>query len=279
MLRAAGMASLMFLANLPSASAQQPPAGRFRWQPGAVLTYRVEHRTTVTETVGGTKLETSSRLNLVKRWQVLSVDTAGTATLKMSLAALRTEQTRPEGGVILFDSDAPDKSTPPELKEQMAPLVGKPLAVLRVDNRGVVVEVKDSQFGPASRFESEPPFVVTFGNVAPAAGAVWERNYAVTLDPPQSTGEKYEAVQKYGCQTVAGNLATIALTTQFKKVPESALDRVPLIQRQPRGEVVFDLANGRMHSANLRIEEELQNHQGPGSSYRCVSSYTEQYGN
>ena len=54
-----------------------------------------------------------------------------------------------------------------------------------------------------------------------------------------------------------GNLATVALSTQFKKTPESALDRVPLIQKQPQGEVVFDLANGRMHSANLRIEEEL----------------------
>jgi hypothetical protein len=278
MLRAAGVASLVFLANLPSVSAQQPPAGRFRWQPGAVLTYRIEHRTTVTEIVGGTKLETSSRLNLMRRWQVLSVDTAGTATLQMSLAALRMEQIKPGGGVMLFDSSAPDKSTP-ELKEYMARLVGKPLAVLRVDNRGVVVEVKDCQFGPASQFESEPPFVVTLGAVAPAAGAVWERNYAVTLDPPQGTGEKYEAVQKYGCQSVAGNLATIALSTDFKKAPESALDRVPLIQRQPRGEVVFDLANGRLHSANLRIEEELQNHQGAGSSYRCVSSYTEQYVN
>ena len=56
-----------------------------------------------------------------------------------------------------------------------------------------------------------------------------------------------------------------------------ALDRVPLIQRQPQGEVVFDLANGRMHSATLCIDEALQNHQGAESSYRCVSSYTEQY--
>jgi hypothetical protein len=276
MLRAAGVASLVLLFNLSAASAQQAPAGRFVWRPGAVLTYRVEHRTAVTEIAGGNKLETSSRLNLVKRWQVLSVDTAGTATVQMSLAALRTEQTRPGGEVILFDSAAPEKSTP-ELKGQLSQLIGKPLAVLRVDNRGVVVEVKECQFGPASQFESDPPFVVTLGGVAPTVGATWERHYAVRLDPPQGTGEKYEAVQKYLCKAVAGNVATIALSTHFQKAPESALDRVPLIQRQPRGEVAFDLANGRMHSANLRIEEELQNHQGPGSSYRCVSSYTEQY--
>jgi hypothetical protein len=276
MLRAACVASMVLFVPMAAASAQQASAGRFQWRPGAVLTYRVEHQTTVTEVVGGGKVETSSRLNLLKRWQVLTVDASGTATLQMSLAALRTEQTRPGGEVILFDSAAPEKSTP-ELKAQLTQLVGKPLAVLRVDNRGVVVEVKDSQFGPASRFESEPPFVVTLGNVAPGPGAIWERNYATTIDPPQGTGEKYEAVQKYECKTVAGNLASITLSTHFKKAPENALDRVPLIQRQPQGEVVFDLANGRMNSAILRIDEVLQNHQGAGSSYRCVSSYTEQY--
>jgi hypothetical protein len=277
MFRAAGVALLVSLANLSNAAAQQAPAGRFVWRPGAVLTYRVEHRTSVTEIKSGIKLETSSRLNLVKRWQVLSVDAAGTATVQMSLAALRTEQTLPGGEVLLFDSAALDKGTP-ELKGQ-SQLVGKPLAVLRVDNRGVVVEVKESQFGPASRFESEPPFVVTLGNVTPTPSAAWERNYMVTLEPPQGTGEKYDAVQKYVCKAVTDNLATITLGTHFTKPPESALDRVPLIQRQPCGEVVFDLANGRLHSANLRIEEELQNHQGAGSSYRCVSRYTEQYVN
>jgi len=276
MFRAACVASLILLVYLPAASAQQAPAGRFLWRPGAVLTYRVEQRTSVAEIVSGSKVETSSRLNLVRLWQVLSVDAAGIATLQMSLAALRNEQTKPGGEVLLFDSAAPDKSTP-ELKEHLSQFVGKPLAVLRVDKRGVVVEVKESQFGPASRFESEPPFVVTLSNIAPVAGAAWERNYAVTLDPPQGTGEKYAAVQKYVCKAVAGNMATIAISTHFKKAPENALDRVPLIQRQPQGEVVFDLANGRMHSAHLRIEQVLQNHQGAGSSYRCVSSYTEQY--
>jgi hypothetical protein len=275
MLRAACVASLVLLVPLAAASAQQPAAGRFRWQPGVALTYRIEHRTSVTEITDGRKVEISSRLNLVRRWQVLNVDAAGTATVQMSLAALRFEQTRPGGEVLLFDSAAPDKSSP-ELKGQ-AQFVGKPLAVLRVDNRGVVIEVKECQFGPASQYESDPPFVVTLGNVTPTPGAGWERNYAVTLDPPQGAGEKYDAVQKYVCKAVAGNLATVALSTQFKKTPESALDRVPLIQKQPQGEVVFDLANGRLQAAQLRIDETLQNHQEPGSSYRCVSHYTEQY--
>jgi hypothetical protein len=276
MLRVSCAALLILFTHLSIASAQQPTVGRFVWRQGDVLTYRVEHVTKVSEVAAGTKLETSAKLQLLRRWQVLGVDAAGVATLQMSLVALRTEQTRPDGEVIVFDSANLDKSTQ-GLREQLAKMIGKPLAVVRVDSHGVVLEVKENHFGPASRFESEPPFALTLGNVTVSAGAAWERNYSVTVEPPQGTGEKYVAVQKYRCTSVTGNLATIALTTQFNKLPENALDRVPLLQHQPQGEVVFDLANGRMHQANLRIQEELQNQQGPGSSYRCVSSYKEQF--
>ena len=60
-------------------------------------------------------------------------------------------------------------------------------------------------------------------------------------------------------------------------MPENALDRVPLLQLQPEGEVVFDIALGRLHSASLKIEKELKGHQGEGSSYKFQSSYTEKY--
>src|SRR5690242_7156311 len=117
------------------ASAQTATVWQFRWQKGQVLTYRVDHNTTVNEVVAGNKVETASKLNLVKRWQVADVDAKGIATVNLSLVALRHEQTRPNGEVLLFDSSNPDKSTP-ELKEQMGQFLGKTLANLRVDSQG-----------------------------------------------------------------------------------------------------------------------------------------------
>ena len=76
---------------------------------------------------------------------------------------------------------------------------------------------------------------------------------------------------------IGDGVAVLAVTTQFKNQPDSPLDRVPLLQKQPEGEVTFDLQNGRMFRANLRIDKTLENHQGTGSSYRFVSTYTEQY--
>jgi hypothetical protein len=108
-------------------------------------------------------------------------------------------------------------------------------------------------------------------------GTTWERAYQITLEPPQGTGEKQAAVQHYRCTSVAGSLVTVALSTELKAAPEAAGDRVPLLQSQPTGEVVFDVRAGRLHSASLKVDQEVKGHQGEGSSYHFESSYTEQY--
>jgi hypothetical protein len=269
----ASMFAVMILA-LPASA--QTPAWRFHWYVGQDLTYRVEHTTSASDVTGSGTSETTTRLNLTKRWQVLAVDRAGVATLQLSLDALRLETSIPNRDALLFDSAHPEKSDP-HLREELARFVGQPLAVLRVDGQGRVIEVKESKHGPASRFESEPPFVVNLPLESPAPGQSWERPYRITLEPPQGTGEKYDALQKYTCENIADGMATIAVTTILKTMPESLLDRVPLLQMQPEGELIFDTKEGRLIRANLRIEKELKGHQGERSSYRFQSRYREEY--
>jgi hypothetical protein len=264
-----------FAVLLVAAAASAQTAAPFRWQMGQTLTYRAEEATQATEVVGDAKIETKTRLNLTKRWQVTAVDPAGVATLQLSLAALRHEMTTAGGETLLYDSANPDKSTP-QLREQMARYVGTVLAVLRVDGYGRVVEVKEAKHGSAHKYEVELPFVGMLP-ANPRPGQTWERAYQITLDPPQGTGEKHNAVQKYTCKTVADGAATIAVTTELKAPPEAAADRAALVQFLPEGEIVFDLKAGRLRSASLRIDKELKGHQGEGSSYHYVRTYSEQY--
>jgi hypothetical protein len=267
----------LFAALIASApAAAQTEAWQFRWQAGQVLIYRVEHLTTASELTAGGTTETSTRLNLTKRWQVLDVDKTGTATLRLSLDALRLETRAQNRDPLVFDSEHLDKSDP-HLQEQLVRFLGQPLAVLRVNRQGKVVEVKESKHGPASRFESEPPFVILLPAAAVKPGQSWERAYQITLEPPQGTGEKYEALQKYVCKAVATDTATIALATFAKTMPDNMLDRVPLLQMQPEGEVLFNLKEGRLRRAHLHIEKELKGHQGEGSSCRFRSTYTEEF--
>ena len=269
-------AALVVLVAASSAHAQAP--ARLRWQAGQVLVYRAEHTTYAAESVGDGKSETKSRLVVTKRWQVLAVDPAGVATLQFALTGLSSEITRPDGEVLRFDSADPDKSTP-ALRDQCKQFVGVPLAVLRVDGQGKVLEVKEARpgFGSPAKYENDPPFKVWLPAAALVPGAAWERPYQLTLEPPLGTGEKYPAVQRFTCKGIQGGLATLALTTEVKSMPAAVADQVPVWQNQPEGEVVFDLNAGRLKSAVLQINKEAKGQQGDNSSALFRSTYKEEY--
>ncbi len=276
MLRAGSLTVVALWLTLTATAGAQVPAWRFHWQTGQVLNYRVEHILTSSETVDDSKAETVNKVNEIKRWQVLAVDAAGVATVQLTVPALRFETKTHKGDVLLFDSAQLDKSTP-DLREQMLKYVNTPLAVLRVDGLGKVVEVQKCSTGAASRYESEPPFGVVLGAIVPAPGQGWERAYQVTVEPPQGTGEKYPAVQKYTCKSVDAKGAVLGLTTAIPKMPEAAADRMPLLQMMPEGEIAFDPQAGIVRSVRLTIDKELTGHQGEGSSYHFKSSYVEEY--
>ena len=262
----AWMLTLLTAAIAPAAQAQE-----FRWTKRDTLAYRVKHDTTVTEVVDGAKRQFKSHLELHKRYRVMDVDADGIATLDYSLTEMRTEQTRPSGDVLRFDSTDPAKSTP-ELRDQLGKYVGSTLAVLRIDRTGNVVAVKK---GPA-RHLTEPPFTLVLpGRVGVVEGVSWQRFLDVTLDPPLGTGERHAATQEWNCTKMADGKATITLKTSFPKLPETVQERIPLVQKETQGEVVFDVAAGRVSAVRLTVDRSLLNHQGEGSSYRYESTYVE----
>ncbi|MFO0926875.1 MAG: hypothetical protein U0736_07505 [Gemmataceae bacterium] len=268
------LASLMAVVLFGSWASAQTEV-KYRWQTGQVLTYRVDHVTDASDVVADSRSDTKSVLRVTKRWQVIGVDTAGVATLQLSLTSMSQERTTPSGEVIRFDSADPDKSTP-QLREAMSRFLNTPLATIRVDATGRVVEVKESK-SDASSYENELPFLVLLpvGGMKPGAG--WERAFKITLAPPLGTGEKYEAVQKYTCKAVTDTAATVQFTTDLVTAPKAPADAVPLWQMMPQGEVVIDVKNGRLHSARLTITKDLANHQGENSSCKFSSTLTVQY--
>ena len=212
---------------------------------------------------------------MTRRWLVTSVDTAGVATLQLTISALYQERTTPSGDVLKYDSANPDKSTP-QLAAALSGFVNTPLATIRVDAKGQVVEVKTSK-SPAHIYENELPFLGELPPVPFAPAVTWHRAYKITLGPPLGTGEKYDAVQRYTCKAVSADAATVAFITDLKTAPKAAADAVPLWQMLPAGELVWDLKNGRLHSAKLTIDKELKGHQGEGSCCKFQSTLTVQY--
>jgi hypothetical protein len=265
--------TVVFAVTLPAVAFAQAP--QFRWTAGQVLTYRVAQATSATEQTAEQTQTTATRLELVKHWKVVAVDSAGVATLSMSLSRLRMETKTPGGETLLFDSADPAKSSP-TLRDEMAKFVNVPLTVVRLDPRGRLVEVKESKFGPASRLESDLPFKVVLPEVALTAAQAWERKFQIKLEPPQGTGETYDAVQKLSVKTATGSGVVIAITTSVANPPDAPADQIPLVPLQPVGEAVFDPAKGLFRGVKLQIQKELPGYQGDGSKYTFTSTYVEE---
>ncbi|MBI2805183.1 MAG: hypothetical protein HYX68_09425 [Planctomycetes bacterium] len=242
---------------------------QFQWKKGQVLTYKVKHVTSVVEVVNTTRNQSDSKLDLVNRWEVTDLDVKGIATLKLTLVSMRNEQKRAKGDTVLFDSQNLEKSTP-ELREQMKKYIGATLAIVRMDGFGRIIDVKQ---GSRATFEAEPPFLVVFPAAKAEAGQAWRRPFKIVFDPPYGTGEKFDADQRYECKSIKDGKATISLSTSFKTMPDNARERLPLLQKEVQGEIVFDLPTGRLMSARLSIDKTIENHQGKGSSYQFKSQY------
>jgi len=258
--------------NLPIMASAQAPL--FKWTTGQTLVYNVKQTTTATDTAENKTQETTTTLELTKRWQVRSVDQTGVATLAMSLDKLRMETKTPTGEVMLFDSANPAKSTP-ALRDEMTKFVAVPLSVVRIDNRGQLVEVKESKFGPASRLESDLPFKIVLPTHALAPELNWTRDYKIKLEPPQGAGESYDAQQKLLFKSLTNGIAVFGVTTELKTQPGSSADMIPLIPLLPVGEVAFDVSNGRLKAMRYEIKREVTGHSGDGSKYVFVSKYAE----
>ena len=273
MSRPLSLVTLLLIAGLAFA---EPP--RFRFIKGETLAYHLVQTTNVTESVPDEKtnkpVETTvaTKADLVRRWKVVDVDPAGIATVEMSIASMRWER-KAGNEEDVFDSSKPDDLN----KSEMAKHVGPVLAVLRVDPSGKVIEVKESKVGPATRFTTELPFKFVLPDTEPKVGESWDRAYTIQLDPPLGTGEKYAAIQKYTCQEPKGAFLTVGLTTQLKAPPAQAADQIPLLPLTQEGVLFFHAASGRYYGARCKVERELRNHQGEGSTYKFISTYVEDF--
>jgi hypothetical protein len=258
------------------AAVARADAPRFKFAKGETLSYHLVQTTQVIETVPEGKtnkpVETAAttKVDLIRKWRVTDVDDKGIATVELTIASMRWERKAGDEEDV-FDSSNPDDLN----KSEMAKHVGPVLAVLRVDPLGKVVEVKESKVGPAARFEAELPFKFVLPGTATKSGELWDRTFTIQLDPPLGTGEKYTGTQKYHGLEPKNELLPVRLTTEIKELPTSAAEQIPLLPHLAEGQVYFHAATGRYYAARLKVQKELKNHQGDGSSYKFTSTYVE----
>jgi len=116
---ALGLAGPIWGQGLVPSSGTVSQLPRWKWVKGQSLSYQSEQVTHASDVINNNRIETSTRLQVLKRWDVLAVDKDGIGTLQLKLRALKLETTTPGGEALTFDSTNPEKGTP-QLRDKLA---------------------------------------------------------------------------------------------------------------------------------------------------------------
>lgn len=264
---------LLFVAAL--APAADPP--KFVWAAGDAFTYKVSQTTTVDELTldegakKPTAVKTVTALTTTKQWAVKAVGKDGSATLEMSISALRQEVTQTVG-----DKKPVNRVIDSADKEDAAgmPFLNKPVLTVTVDTSGKVTEAKSDQKAAADRLEAELPFRLVWPAKMPAVNDTWERAFVLKVPPPLGTGEKFDATQTYTFRGMKDVYAVVGMTTAVKDLTDPTV--VPAVAPVLwEGDVFFNTKTGRYHGAKLTAKKEVADHRGEGTKFTYTSEYTE----
>lgn len=277
MVRLGSIFAVAILLGLP-AFGEEPVRLRFNFSANQSFTCRIVQTTTVHEIAidENTKklvaIATSTKLSITKKWLVKEVDPNGTATLEMTMTAMKQETTQTVG------TDKPmanslDSSLPADAKAMT--FLNKPILTVKLDFHGKLIEVKSEMPGAADRLAADLPFKVMFPAEAITVNGSWERPFELKLPPPLGTGEKFDAVQKATYRGEKDGIAVLGVETALKKpLAEKALlpGVAPMLWA---GDVFFHAKTGTYRGAKLSIKQEVENHAGEGTKYAYTSEYAE----
>jgi hypothetical protein len=267
---------LLVLTAAAVSPAAEPP--KFVWTAGDTMTYKVSQNTTVDELVldegakKPTAVKTVTALTSTKQWAVKAVGKDGSATLEMTVAALRQEVTQTVGDKKPVNRVI-DSADPEDAKGM--PFLNKPVFTLTVDTSGKVLEAKSDQKAAAERLEAELPFRLVWPAKMPAVNDTWERAFVLKLPPPLGTGEKFDATQTYTFRGMKDAYAVVGVSTTVKDLPSDPAVVPALAPVLWEGDVFFNTKTGRYHGAKLAVKKEVANHRGDGTKFTYTSEYTE----
>ena len=205
-------------------------------------------------------------------WAVKAVGKDGSATLEMTVTALRQEVTQTVGEKKPVHRVV-DSADPEDAKGM--PFLNNVVLTATVDATGKVVEAKSEHKAAADRLEAELPFRMVWPAKMPQANDKWERAFVLKLPPPLGTGEKFDATQTYTYRGMKEVYAVVGMTTAVRDLPADPAVVPAVAPVLWEGDVFFNTKTGRYHGAKLTAAKEVANHRGDGTKFTYRSEYTE----
>jgi hypothetical protein len=266
----AACAAVAAFALASSANAQG--VFKFQFSPGMKLLYETRFSQTVETKTSTETLTSKSTVAQVRQWKVDGVDGLGVASLELTVLRMKLDRTEADGKTASYDSDDP-RASDDTLRKMLSKSVGKPILRVQLAPSGVV---KASQtLNEAKAIFPELPFQISVPDEYPRRGLKWQRDFAISLDPPLGKGEAHKAVQTCVMAECDDDRCVVEAETKLEAEAANPGARIALGQFLPTGKVTLDRKRGLMLKSEMAIERTVDDFDGPGSRYHYVSKATE----
>ncbi len=243
---------------------------KYKFTPGETIRTEVVHRAHVRTTIQGTTQTAETHSRSLKLWIVEGVDENGAATFTHMVDKIEMWQQTTGRQEIHFNSDTDDE-VPPGY-EEVAKSVRTPLSVVTMDNRGTIIERKETRDQPMG---VSTQMTMPLADHPVAIGESWTSPGEVDVTLKDGSLKKIQTRQKFTLESVADDVATVKVDFQVLTPVSDPSIEAQLVQRLSSGTVKFDITAGRVLSQQLDLDKHVIGFNGPTSSMHYVTRFTE----
>ena len=211
----------------------------------------------------------------------MAVDELGNATLELMIDRVRMTNRFGDGKLTEFDSQ--DETKRPPHFEHVMTSIGKPTARFRFAANGRLLKVTSSiepqqdPCGPRVSGEEQAAdnasrnFLVVFPQDPIQVGDEWSDKFQACVNMTNRFQKRITLLRKYRLDSVVDGEATISMRTSILEHVKEPIIRAQLIQREPKGTILFNIERGRIISRESTVDKVVIGAAGPKSSMRAVS--------
>ncbi len=244
---------------------------RYKFAPGETLRWKVVQQAKVKTTVAGTTQTAETHSRSIKLWRILGADPSGRVKFEHSVESVDMRQKVTGRAEVRYNS-ATDKEPPPGF-EQAAESVGVPLAIVTINDRGLIVDRQNKRPGLGNR---ETQRTIPLPQEAVAIGDTWSQTYETHETLKGGRVKKIQSRQRFTLTALSQGVATIRIDTHILTPIDDPQLEAKLIQREKHGEIRFDVDAGRVLSQQLDLDKRVVGFAGESSSLHYTTRFSEE---
>jgi hypothetical protein len=244
---------------------------RYHFEPGETLRYESVMQL-MQQGVVGTKSKIDNTLTRQKRvFTIGEVTEDGQADVSMQFEHVRMEIQSNGEEPEVFDSTMPLENVTKKFQGTARQLAGA-APKYQLQAQGTPVSEDGIQQIPDG---GQASFMFPLPEQEVAIGESWKVNMVINVRIGEGVKRDITLLRTYTLRSVEDGIATIGFSTSVSSAVKVPAVKAQLLQATPQGEMLFDIAKGRLLRKEMRIDRMVIGALGPGTMLSAKSSTIE----